>query len=52
MGYEAVKSIMDNEFGVMIGLSGRNMVRVPIDKVLSEKRTIDVEVIKLAKILS
>ncbi|BBE31368.1 ATP-dependent 6-phosphofructokinase [Tepiditoga spiralis] len=52
MGYEAIKSIVEGEYGVMIALSRSNMIRVPIESVLSEKKELDMEILKLAKILS
>ncbi|AKI98262.1 6-phosphofructokinase [Kosmotoga pacifica] len=52
MGYEAIQSIKDGEFGVMIALQSGKMVRVPYSKVLSEKKELDETLIKMADILS
>lgn len=52
MGYEAVKSIKENEFGVMINLNRSNVNRVPLEKVLSEEKKLDLELVTLTKILS
>lgn len=52
MGYEAVKSLLDGDFNVMIGLSRNDLARIPIDQVLSEKKSIDMNIVKLAGILS
>lgn len=52
MGNEAINAILDGETGVMIGLSENSMVRVPIEKVLSEKTQLNTEILKLASILS
>lgn len=52
MGHEAVKAILEKDFGVMTSLSRSNMARVPIEKVLSEKKELDMDLLKLSKILS
>ncbi|HHF08573.1 MAG: 6-phosphofructokinase [Thermotogae bacterium] len=52
MGYEAVQSIKDGEFGVMLALQSGKMARVPYSKVLSEKKVLDETLLKMAAILS
>jgi 6-phosphofructokinase 1 len=36
----------------MIGLSRNDLIRTPIEKVLAEKKSLDLEIVKLANILS
>nr|WP_113075030.1 6-phosphofructokinase [Petrotoga sp. 9PW.55.5.1] len=52
MGNESVKSLIEGEFNVMIGLSRNDLIRTPIEKVLAEKKSLDLEIVKLANILS
>jgi 6-phosphofructokinase 1 len=52
MGNEVVKAIKDGDFDVMVGLSKNGLIRTPLEKVLSENNTLDMEIVKLAGILS
>lgn len=52
MGNEVVKAIKDGDFDVMIGLSKNDLIRTPLEKVLSESNKLDMEIVKLAGILS
>lgn len=52
MGNEVVKAIKDEDFDVMIGLSKNGLIRTPLEKVLSESNKLDMEIVKLAGILS
>ncbi|AEX84601.1 6-phosphofructokinase [Marinitoga piezophila KA3] len=52
MGYEAVKFLLNGEAGVMVALNRSKLIAVPIDKVLSEKKELDYELVKLANTLS
>ncbi|HNR78898.1 MAG TPA: 6-phosphofructokinase [Mesotoga infera] len=52
MGYASVKALEENEAGTMIALQGGKMVRVSLEKILSQKKTIDMELVEMAKILS
>jgi len=52
MGYEAIKALQEGDFGTMIALQSGKMVRIPLKKVLSEKKKIDEKLIEMSKILS
>jgi len=52
MGNEVVKAIKDGDFDVMVGLSKNDLIRTPLEKVLSENNTLDMEIVKLAGVLS
>jgi len=52
MGLHAVKSILDGEFGVMIGLSSNQMVRVPYRTVFQNKKEINMQLYEISYLLS
>ncbi|PNR94144.1 6-phosphofructokinase [Petrotoga sp. 9PWA.NaAc.5.4] len=52
IGHEAVRTLLDGDYNVMIGLSRNDMARVSLEKVLSEKKSIDMNIVKLANVLS
>jgi 6-phosphofructokinase 1 len=52
MGYTSIKALEESEAGTMIALQGGRMVRVSLEKILSQKKTIDMELVEMAKILS
>ncbi|MBP8661491.1 MAG: 6-phosphofructokinase [Mesotoga sp.] len=52
MGYASIKALEESEAGTMIALQGGRMVRVSLEKILSQKKTIDMELVEMAKILS
>lgn len=52
MGYNAVMRLLDGESGVMVGLRGREISAVPIEDVLANKRSANLEYIELGKILA
>lgn len=52
MGYEAIQALLEGESNVMIALNRSSMERVAIDKVLTEKKDLDLDLIKLTNTLS
>lgn len=52
MGYASVKALETGEAGTMIALQGGKMQKVPLEKVLAQKKPIDLELVEIAKILS
>src|SRR6056297_1171350 len=52
MGYEAIYALLEGDSNIMIALNRSSMERVSIEKVLSEKKSLDLSLIKLTNILS
>lgn len=52
MGYSAVSRLLRGERGMMVGLHGRGIEAVPIEEVLANKRTANLEYIELAQVLA
>ncbi|HCO70571.1 MAG TPA: 6-phosphofructokinase [Mesotoga infera] len=52
MGYASIKVLEKEEGGLMMALKGGKIAAVPLEEVLSNKRTLDVELVEMAKILS
>ena len=52
MGYASVKSLEREESGIMLALHGGKIVGVSLEKVLSHKKELDMELVEMAKILS
>jgi len=42
-GVEAVRSVHDGEFGVMVALRGGDIVRLPIDEAVAQAKTVDLD---------
>jgi 6-phosphofructokinase 1 len=52
MGFEAIQAVLEGDSNIMIALNRSNMERVPIEKVLSEKKALDLGLVKLTNTLS
>jgi 6-phosphofructokinase 1 len=52
MGVHAVKSLIEGQTGVMIGLQSLGMVRVPFSEVLANKKTLNMELYEISYLLS
>ncbi|MCC7446409.1 MAG: 6-phosphofructokinase [Anaerolineae bacterium] len=52
MGVKAVDCMINGEFGVMVGLDGRQMSTVSLQDVTSKKRSVNMEYYDLAEVLS
>jgi 6-phosphofructokinase 1 len=52
MGTAAVKALSEGESGVMIGLQGRKMERVPLNEVVGQVRSLDPDIHKMAEVLA
>lgn len=52
MGLHAVKSVLEGQFGVMIGLQANEMVRVPYETVLKKNKTINMDLYEISYLLS
>jgi len=52
MGYASIKVLEKEEGGLMMALKGGKIAAVPLEEVLSNKRTLDMELVEMAKILS
>jgi 6-phosphofructokinase 1 len=50
-GYGAVEAIERGEFGVLVGLNKNEITTVPLEEVVSHKKEISMELVKLARIL-
>ena len=51
-GVEAIDAVQDGQFGVMVGLRGTEIVRVPIDEALAEPKLVDPELLETAEVLA
>ncbi|PXF33896.1 6-phosphofructokinase [Mesotoga sp. SC_NapDC] len=52
MGYASIKVLEKEEGGLMMALKGGKIAAVPLEEVLSNKRSLDMELVEMAKILS
>jgi 6-phosphofructokinase 1 len=52
MGTAAVKALSEGESGVMIGLRGSRMERVPLDEVVGRSRPLDPDLYEMAEVLA
>ena len=52
MGFAAVQAIKENKFGIMVALNRSEITYVPLKEVIGKKKKIDLEVYKIANILS
>ena len=52
MGYASIKVLEKEEGGLMMALKSGKIAAVPLEEVLSNKRTLDMELVEMAKILS
>jgi 6-phosphofructokinase 1 len=52
LGYKAVEFLLDGQSGVMVGLSGREMVPVPLEDVISKRHEINKEYVQMARELA
>jgi 6-phosphofructokinase 1 len=50
-GYGAVEAIERGEFGVLVGLNKNEITTIPLEEVVSHKKEISMELVKLARIL-
>lgn len=51
-GAEAVRAILRNETGVMVGLAGGRTVTIPLAEVANKKKPLDLELLELSRILT
>ncbi len=51
-GVWAVEALLSGQSGIMAGLQGREIVAVPLEEVISQKRAISEEFINMARVLS
>lgn len=51
LGCAAVEALLDEESGIMIGLIGNQVVRTPLEEVVSEPKTLDLDLYRMAKAL-
>jgi 6-phosphofructokinase 1 len=51
-GVKAVEFITRGQFGVMTGLDGRDIIPVPLEQVISKKRTLSQDTLNMARILA
>ncbi|NQT05978.1 MAG: 6-phosphofructokinase [Candidatus Omnitrophica bacterium] len=49
-GVKAVEMAMEGKFGMMAGLSGNNIVAVPLEKAVGKLKTVDMDLYKIAEI--
>ncbi|NIM95654.1 MAG: 6-phosphofructokinase [Anaerolineales bacterium] len=52
MGYRAAELLIDGETEVMVGLSGRDLVTIPLDDVTTKSRVLNLEFLEMAKVLA
>lgn len=52
MGAAAVKALSEGESGVMIGLRGRRMERIPLNEVVGRTRPLDPDIYEMAGVLA
>jgi 6-phosphofructokinase 1 len=52
LGAEAVAALADGDHGMMVGISGEEVRRVPLDEVVGKERPLDPELYELAKMLA
>ncbi len=52
MGYKAVEALLEGKSGVMTGLKGRGVDYVPLEDVISHKRTANLEYYEMTKTLA
>jgi 6-phosphofructokinase 1 len=52
MGVKAVEAILAGNYGVMTGLKSRGVEYIPLDEVVSHKRTVNMEYYNMAKVLA
>ena len=52
MGVEAVEALADGDYGCMIGLQGRDLVRRPLSEVVGKERSLDTSLYQAAEILA
>jgi len=50
-GYEAIEAIDREEYGVLVGLLGGKVATTPLEDVVNKKKELDLELLKLAKLL-
>jgi 6-phosphofructokinase 1 len=51
LGSAAVEALLRGESGVMVGLMGNNLVLTPLDEVVSQPKTLDLELYHMARAL-
>ncbi len=52
MGMKAVQALLDGKSGVMTGLKGRGIEYVPLEEVISHKRTANLEYYEMTRVLA
>jgi len=50
-GFEAIETIDRSEFGVLVAFKKGSVITIPLEKVVSQTKTVSKEMVKLAKIL-
>ncbi|TLN08160.1 ATP-dependent 6-phosphofructokinase, partial [bacterium] len=51
-GYHAVQFLLNGQTNVMVGLDGRDMVPVPLQTVVSKRKTLSRDYLQMAKTLA
>ena len=52
LGTAAVESLADGETGVMVGIRGQRIERVPLDEVVSKEQPLDPDLYRMAGVLA
>lgn len=52
LGHAAIEAIARDEFGVLVGLRGREVVSTPLDQVIGRQKPLDTHLIELARVLA
>ena len=52
LGAAAVEALADGEYGVMVGVRGEEVRRVPLEEVVGKERPLDPNLYKLAEMLA
>ncbi len=52
MGVEAVKALIEQKFGIMIGIVNDKIVHVPIEKAIKLHKTVDVNEVKIIDVMN
>lgn len=51
LGVAAVEALLDDQHGVMVGLIGNEIVRTPLEQVVSSPKTLDLKLYQMARLL-
>jgi 6-phosphofructokinase 1 len=51
LGCYAVDTLLEGHSGTMVGIQGNKLVHLPLDDILAKKKTVDMEIYKMAGII-